>query len=1146
MNLFSKKQLPSTLSWLVLAALVSVSSTAYAASNLVINQTDNPDPVPAGGNVTYTVGVANSGTTAATGVTLSDTLPSGSTFVSATAPSGGSCSQAGGVVSCNLPDVPTGGSTVNTTIVVTLPTSGAYTNNASVSSPDNSPNTVDAQPQNTTAVAAADLQMNITSPTAGANVVAGQTYNYVTSITNNGPDQVESGGQIKVSFDVPTGASITGFSGSGWSCSPSSGYPLSSGTITCAHAGPLASGATSSNLTFTAAANATGSIGAAFSASATKTNGDAMPDANLGNNTASVSVNATPGSDVSITGSSSPNPVAQGSNVTYTLHPRFNGGIQPGSTGSNTITVTSTLGSGLTYVPASASGTGWSCSASGQTITCTRPGPYTGGNYTNMPAITLQATANTTGTLNNDVSITIPETDPNTVNNNTTIGVNSSNDADLRIIKSASLNPVVVGQAFNYTINVRNLGLLAVGAGQTITVTDNIPAGTTVTALPSGSGWTCTGTGAGPVTVTCTRSGPLNRNTDAPNITIPAQITTAGATSNTASVALTGTGPVDNNSGNNTSTVNGTATASGNEADLSLTKTASGDVDAGQPLTYTLTVKNAGPGASTNVTLSDSLNSLINNGGLQSITASQGTCTPAAPANGTSQNVSCNLGTINSGGSATVSITVLPNIAVTGPRTNTASVTSPDIGDPDRTNNTASATSQVTAVADITVAKSATPSPVHAGAPLTYVATITNNGPSSAQAVTMTDTLPTNASFIDVQNVSNGGTCGTQPNPGDTGGQLVCNWSTAVASGSQRTVTYRVRPLTSAVGSNVDNSVAVTTSTKESDTTNNSATTSTPVDPVQLDVLINKSVSNPSVPLGGTTTYTVTVTNNGPSEATGVVMTDSYPDPAANYPITPPAHQTTAAFSYQGGLSVNHGGTCTEPSVGATTGELTCTFPTLDQGETATITYDMKAESITQAGSLSGQMTNFASVKPNETETIPVNNNYASQTTSTYRSSSNADLAITKTLTTPSNGTLIPGNDAVYDISVVNNGPDTSQSAQAIDVLPTGLTFVSAPGCAFDSGTNTVSCDLGTMNNGDTKSFTVTTKVNQPYDGVNPLVNEAEADAPGDPDTTNNKSSVSSKVFGFEPIPTLSEWALALLAMMIGVIAVGAYQRRNR
>jgi uncharacterized repeat protein (TIGR01451 family) len=109
MKRFTRSVSRNMLSWLAFTAMVSVTSTAYAASNLVINQTDNPDPVPAGGNVTYTLSVANSGTTAATGVTLSDTLPTGSTFVSATAPTGGSCAQSGGVVSCSLPNVPTGG-----------------------------------------------------------------------------------------------------------------------------------------------------------------------------------------------------------------------------------------------------------------------------------------------------------------------------------------------------------------------------------------------------------------------------------------------------------------------------------------------------------------------------------------------------------------------------------------------------------------------------------------------------------------------------------------------------------------------------------------------------------------------------------------------------------------------------------------------------------------------------------------------------------------------------------------------------------------------------------------------------------------------------------------------------------------------------
>lgn len=1090
--------------------------------------------------------MTNSGPDTATGVSLADTLPPSSIFVSATPPSGGSCgAPSGGVVTCSLPDMPQSVTPLSTVITVRLPTAGAYTNNVSVTSASNSPATVDAQPQNTTALAASDMQINA-SPSS-ATVVAGQAYFYTLSTTNNGPDAVEGGGAIHISFSVPTGASITSRpSGPGWSCAPNTGYPLSSGTVTCS-AASIASGVTSSNITVNAVANVTGSVAAAFTASATKANGDPMPDGNSSNDTTSTSVTVSAGSEVSISATANPNPVAQGSNVSYTLTPRFNGGLEPGSTGTGIITVMSTLDAGLTYVSASATGTGWTCSNSGQTLTCTRPGPYTGGNFTNMPQISFQATATTSGPLNNNFNIAIPETDPNLANNSGVVSVTSSNEADLSLTKTSTLNPVVPGQGFAYNLVVRNHGLLAVAAGQTITVTDNIPAGVTVTSAPSGSGWACTPPGGypavGPVGISCTRSGPLSANSNAPTISIPAQITTTGTIGNTASVGLTGSGPVDTNAGNDSGSVS--VTASGTSANLAITKTASGDVNAGQPLTYTLAVSNAGPDASTNVTVTDALSSLINTGGLQSIATTQGTCTPAAPANGTSQNVSCNLGTLNNGANATITITVLPNIAVTGVRANTASVTSPDIGDPVRTNNTATASSTVTAVVDLAAAKSATPSPsVAAGAPLTYVATITNNGPSSAQDVAMTDTLPTNATFIDLVNVSNSGTCGTVPNAGDTGGTLDCTWPSAVANGSQRTVTYRVRPLVSAVGSTVDNSVTASTSTTETNSANNTATTSTTVTPVDLDVLINKTVSNASVALGGSTTYTVTVTNNGPSEATGVEMTDSFPAPASNYPITITPPTPTAVFSYQGGLTISPSGagTCVEPAIGATSGVLTCSFPTLDQAQSVTISYNQKAESITQPGALSGTTTNFASVKVNETESIPVDNNYASQSTSTFRPSSNADLAVTKTLTDPSNGALIPGNNAVYELTVVNNGPDSSQSAQVTDTLPAGLTFVSAPGCIFNNGT--VSCDLGTLANGASQAFTITTTVNKPYNGVTPLVNESDVDAPGDPVPGNNKSTVSTPVIVPHAVPVLSNLSMVLLAFLMGVVGVFVYRRR--
>jgi uncharacterized repeat protein (TIGR01451 family) len=69
--------------------------------DLVVEQTDSPDPIWPGSNTTYTVTVLNRGLTNASSVMLSDTLPDGATFVSAT-PSQGSCSHSAGVVTCSL------------------------------------------------------------------------------------------------------------------------------------------------------------------------------------------------------------------------------------------------------------------------------------------------------------------------------------------------------------------------------------------------------------------------------------------------------------------------------------------------------------------------------------------------------------------------------------------------------------------------------------------------------------------------------------------------------------------------------------------------------------------------------------------------------------------------------------------------------------------------------------------------------------------------------------------------------------------------------------------------------------------------------------------------------------------------------------
>jgi uncharacterized repeat protein (TIGR01451 family) len=115
-------------------------------------------------------------------------------------------------------------------------------------------------------------------------------------------------------------------------------------------------------------------------------------------------------------------------------------------------------------------------------------------------------------------------------------------------------------------------------------------------------------------------------------------------------------------------------------ADLSVTKTASPEpVHIGQKLTYTIVVTNNGPDTANGVSLVDNL---PKNAGFGSATTTQGTCT-LKPAKA---QVTCSLGTLANGGTATVRIVVKPTKK--GTITNRVDVASTSPADPNTVNNT--------------------------------------------------------------------------------------------------------------------------------------------------------------------------------------------------------------------------------------------------------------------------------------------------------------------------------------------------------------------------------------------------------------------------------------------------------------------------
>jgi uncharacterized repeat protein (TIGR01451 family) len=259
-----------------------------------------------------------------------------------------------------------------------------------------------------------------------------------------------------------------------------------------------------------------------------------------------------------------------------------------------------------------------------------------------------------------------------------------------------------------------------------------------------------------------------------------------------------------------------------------------------------------------------------------------------------------------------------------------------------------------------------------------------------------------------------------------------------------------------------------------------------------LDILVNKVDSVDPVALGETTTYTVTITNAGPSFGTNVVMVDNFP-----------SGSPTATFSYQGNLTLTPPGigACTEPATDATSGTLTCTLPGLASGQSAVLTYDMRAEAI--AAGVSGTTFNTATVSVTEPET-QLTNNAATNATTSRRT---ADLAIVKSAP----ATATPGTNFDYTLTVTNNGPNPSTGAIVSDALPAGLTFVSASsGCAFASGT--ITCTLGTLASGASAPLTVSVHASSPFSGAAPIVNGASVTAVNevDPDTSNNAGTAST------------------------------------
>ncbi|MCG8651428.1 MAG: hypothetical protein MI861_16425, partial [Pirellulales bacterium] len=298
--------------------------------------------------------------------------------------------------------------------------------------------------------------------------------------------------------------------------------------------------------------------------------------------------------------------------------------------------------------------------------------------------------------------------------------------------------------------------------------------------------------------------------------------------------------------------------------DLIVTKTlnsASSSVVAGGNANFDIVVQNDGPLDATNVSFEDVIPAGLTFTG---ITNASGVFTPVV--NGTT--VSIDLGTITAGASATFQLQTTIGANQTADITNTATVSADQV-DTDTLTNSESEMLDLPA-SDLTIVKADATDPINAGTQQVYTITVTNDGPDSADGVAVVDTLPAGVTFVsgDVDGNANLVTFNS-----GTGEVTATIGTLANQANSVVTITVDVEPDAS---SPISNSATVSaTPNTDPNSSNNTSTADTTVDRL-VDLAVDKTVTGTPI-AGQAVTYTVEVTNSGPSEARGVTVVDTLP-----------------------------------------------------------------------------------------------------------------------------------------------------------------------------------------------------------------------------------------------------------------------------
>jgi uncharacterized repeat protein (TIGR01451 family) len=672
---------------------------------------------------------------------------------------------------------------------------------------------------------------------------------------------------------------------------------------------------------------------------------------------------------------------------------------------------------------------------------------------------------------------------------------------DLAISKRLEGSHLIPGTRSSYTIEVTNNGPAnAFGAD----VIDVIPA----TFLREETRWTCSASPGASCQAT-EGEGDLITRVNLPvggqvvfKLESPLAPSALGTVTNMAEVRLAA-GAIDANPSNNRATVTNPIRPI---ADLGITKTNQRDwVIAGEEVTYTIEVTNAGPSDAVGFEVIDvappgwvvSEVRCQANGGSCGIDRSSG------------QTIRWEGASLLGGLGAKLLLSIRGQIVTSarGMLTNTARVVIPATAgfeDPGVFPNEATDSDPIRALSDLVIEKEASAPVGVPGERLTWKINVYTRGPSDAEGFSIVDELPSSFREIEISCQATGGSCGVNQSQGQrlefvgaslrvgSGSHLRLTITGRIDAGARGNLTNTARVSTSGGngGTGLPLSEGASSGWSDPDPTSNESTAIVQLEPI-ADLRITKTNRLSSVVAGEAVTYWMEVTNAGPSDAGPFDILDQLP----------------TGFQLTSARCVSTGGSCgTERRDGR---RMEWAGGSLRSGSAHSL--QLVVEGVLDTG-LTGEVNNTVSVLPSSGAgwTDPdLSSNIA---TDQDPSRQVADLAIAKQAGSAS---VWAGATTSFQLDVSNLGPSRASNVLVTDAIPAGLENaawncqpLTGGHCQVNAGTGTIEAMVD-LEAGGRVRFVLQARIAAGLEATS-ISNTANVQPPAtteDPDLSNNRAT---------------------------------------